>query len=87
MLVGAATTKASCQMLSGLIAYLALYRVPRFTRKTRITGKTKEYIELWTILCTRDQTNLRFTRDFTAAIKAQACQFWVREATEQFMIY
>ena len=26
----------------------------------------------WTVLCKRDQTNLRFTRAFTAAIKAQA---------------
>ena len=43
MLVGATTTKASCQMLSGLIAYLALYQVPRFTGKTRITGKTDKY--------------------------------------------
>ena len=50
--------------------------VPRFTGKTRITGKTAEIrkdqrIYSWTIVCTRDQTNLRFTRAFTAAIKAQ----------------
>ena len=39
-------------------------RPPKYRKDQRIYS--------WTILCTRDQTNLRLTRDFTAAIKVQA---------------
>ena len=51
--------------------------VPRFTGETlEIPERPSKYrkdqrIYSLTILCTRDQKNLRFTRVFTAAIKAQ----------------